>query len=64
VFAQWTRAKSFDTFGVFGPSIETEVDPGKLVVKTILDGQERQRYPPFGHRLFAGKAGEASSRGT
>src|SRR6266404_2975181 len=38
VFAQWTRAKSFDTFGVFGPSIETEVDPGKLVVKTILDG--------------------------
>jgi len=45
VFAQWTRAKSFDTFGVFGPSIETEVDPGKLVVKTILDGQERQHYP-------------------
>ncbi len=44
VFAQWTRAKSFDTFGVFGPSIETEIDPGKLVVKTILDGQERQRY--------------------
>jgi 2-keto-4-pentenoate hydratase/2-oxohepta-3-ene-1,7-dioic acid hydratase in catechol pathway len=30
---------------VFGPSIETEVDPGKLVVKTILDGQERQHYP-------------------
>jgi len=23
-FAQWTRAKSFDTFGVFGPWIETE----------------------------------------
>jgi len=45
VFAQWTRAKSFDTFGVFGPCIETEVDPGKLVVKTILDGQERQNYP-------------------
>jgi 2-keto-4-pentenoate hydratase/2-oxohepta-3-ene-1,7-dioic acid hydratase in catechol pathway len=30
---------------VFGPCIETEVDPGKLVVKTILDGQERQNYP-------------------
>src|SRR5258708_22859694 len=42
---QWTRAKSCDTFGVCGPSIETEVDPGKLVVKTILDGQERQHYP-------------------
>ncbi len=45
VFAQWTRAKSFDTFGVFGPWIETEVDPGKLIVKTILDDQERQNYP-------------------
>jgi len=45
VFAQWTRAKSFDTFGVFGPCIETEVDPGKLTVKTILDEQERQNYP-------------------
>ena len=45
VFAQWTRAKSFDTFGVFGPCIETEVDPGKLTVKTILNGHERQNYP-------------------
>jgi 2-keto-4-pentenoate hydratase/2-oxohepta-3-ene-1,7-dioic acid hydratase in catechol pathway len=45
VFAQWTRAKSFDTFGVLGPCIETEVDPGKLTVKTILNGQERQNYP-------------------
>jgi len=45
VFAQWTRAKSFDTFGVFGPCIETEVDPSKLTVKTILNGQERQNYP-------------------
>jgi 2-keto-4-pentenoate hydratase/2-oxohepta-3-ene-1,7-dioic acid hydratase in catechol pathway len=45
VFAQWTRAKSFDTFGVFGPWIETEVDPGKLTVKTILNGEERQNYP-------------------
>ncbi len=27
-FAQWTRAKSFDTFGVFGPVIVTDVDPG------------------------------------
>jgi len=44
-FAQWTRAKSFDTFGVFGPAIATDVDPAKLVVKTILNGQERQNYP-------------------
>src|SRR6266853_1333414 len=45
VFAQWTRAKSFDTFGVFGPCIETEIDPSKLTVKTILNGHERQNYP-------------------
>ena len=44
-FAQWTRAKSFDSFGVFGPAIATGVDPGRLSVKTVLNGQERQNYP-------------------
>jgi 2-keto-4-pentenoate hydratase/2-oxohepta-3-ene-1,7-dioic acid hydratase in catechol pathway len=44
-FAQWTRAKGFDTFGAFGPVIATGLDPAKLVVKTILNGQERQNYP-------------------
>jgi len=44
-FAQWTRAKSFDTFGVFGPAIATSIDPSTLVVKTILNEQERQNYP-------------------
>ena len=44
-FAQWTRAKSFDTFGVFGPVIATGIDPMTLMVKTILNGQERQNYP-------------------
>jgi 2-keto-4-pentenoate hydratase/2-oxohepta-3-ene-1,7-dioic acid hydratase in catechol pathway len=44
-FAQWARAKSFDTFGVFGPLIATGLDPEKLVVRTILNGQERQNYP-------------------
>ena len=29
-FAQWTRAKSFDTFGVFGPVIATGIDPSTL----------------------------------
>ncbi len=43
-FAQWTRAKSFDTFGAFGPVIATDVDPGTLVVRTILNDQERQNY--------------------
>jgi len=44
-FAQWSRAKSFDTFGVFGPVIATGLDPSGLVVRTILNGQERQNYP-------------------
>jgi len=44
-FAQWTRSKGFDKFGVFGPVIATDVDPATLTVKTILNGAERQNYP-------------------
>jgi len=44
-FAQWTRAKSFPTFGVFGPVIATDVDPTGLSVRTVLNGAERQNYP-------------------
>ncbi|CAM3736677.1 fumarylacetoacetate hydrolase family protein [Polynucleobacter antarcticus] len=44
-YAQWTRSKSFNTFGVFGPYITTDVDPSKLTIKTILNDQERQNYP-------------------
>jgi len=44
-FAQWTRAKSFDTFGVFGPSIATGLDPMSLTVRLMLNDQERQNYP-------------------
>ena len=44
-FAQWTRAKSFDTFGVFGPYITTDIDPLNLIIQTILNDQERQNYP-------------------
>ncbi|KPK59443.1 MAG: 2-hydroxyhepta-2,4-diene-1,7-dioate isomerase, partial [Gammaproteobacteria bacterium SG8_31] len=44
-FPQWTRAKSFDTFGPFGPTVATGVDPGGLTVKTLLNGRERQSYP-------------------
>jgi len=44
-FAQWTRAKSFDTFGVFGPAIVTDIDPMTLTIKTVLNGAERQNYP-------------------
>jgi 2-keto-4-pentenoate hydratase/2-oxohepta-3-ene-1,7-dioic acid hydratase in catechol pathway len=44
-FAQWMRAKSFDGFGPVGPFIATGIDPHNLVVRTILNGQERQNYP-------------------
>ncbi len=43
-FAQWTRAKSFDTFGVFGPVVATGLDLAALSIKTVLNGQERQNY--------------------
>jgi len=44
-FAQWVRAKSFDTFGVFGPVVATGVDPATLSIRTVLNGVERQNYP-------------------
>ena len=48
-FAHWTRAKSFDGFGVFGPGITTGITPDNLTIKTFLEGndqiQERQNYP-------------------
>lgn len=44
-FPQWTRAKSFDGFGVIGPVIETQVDPAELTVTVQVNGRERQSYP-------------------
>ena len=44
-FAQWTRAKSCDGFGVFGPVIATDLQADSLVVKTRVNGRERQNYP-------------------
>lgn len=44
-FPQWTRSKSFDSFGVIGPCIAELDDPDSLVVKTIVNGEERQNYP-------------------
>ncbi len=39
---QWARAKSFDTFAPVGPVIETELDPSKVRVRSILNGQVMQ----------------------
>lgn len=44
-FAQWVRAKGFDTFCPFGPAVATGLDPAQLVVRTILNGEVRQDYP-------------------
>ena len=44
-FAQWVRAKGFDTFCPMGPAIATGLDASTLVVKTTLSGELRQNYP-------------------
>jgi 2-keto-4-pentenoate hydratase/2-oxohepta-3-ene-1,7-dioic acid hydratase in catechol pathway len=44
-FAQWVRAKGFDTFCPFGPVVATGLDPSTLVIKTTLNGSVRQDYP-------------------
>lgn len=43
-FPQWARAKGFDTFGAFGPVIETELDLSAATIKAELNGRERQNY--------------------
>ncbi len=40
---QFTRAKSFDTFCPVGPWIETKLDPFNQVLKTRVNGVEKQR---------------------
>jgi 2-keto-4-pentenoate hydratase/2-oxohepta-3-ene-1,7-dioic acid hydratase in catechol pathway len=40
---QWTRGKGHDTFGPMGPCIETDLDPGNVVVSTWLNGELKQQ---------------------
>jgi 2-keto-4-pentenoate hydratase/2-oxohepta-3-ene-1,7-dioic acid hydratase in catechol pathway len=44
-FAQWVRAKGFDTFCPIGPAIATGLDAATLTVRTLLNGDVRQNYP-------------------
>ncbi|MBL8490913.1 MAG: fumarylacetoacetate hydrolase family protein [Rhodocyclaceae bacterium] len=44
-FVHWTRAKSFNGFGVFGPAIATGLDPATLRVEARVGGALRQDYP-------------------
>lgn len=39
---QFTRAKSFDTFGAMGPCVAVGLDPSSLKIKTFLNGKLRQ----------------------
>ena len=39
---QFTRAKSFDTFAAAGPCIASGIDPGRLAIKTFVNGKLRQ----------------------
>ena len=44
-FPQYDRGKGFDTFGVFGPVIETEVDPMELRMRSYVNGDLKQDFP-------------------
>ncbi len=44
-FPQWARAKGFDTFGAFGPSIATDTDVSSATIRAELNERERQNYP-------------------
>ncbi len=41
--SQWSRAKGSDTFAPIGPCIETELDPGNVLVESYLNGERKQR---------------------
>ncbi|MBC8211326.1 MAG: fumarylacetoacetate hydrolase family protein [Gammaproteobacteria bacterium] len=44
-FPQWTRAKGFNSFGVFGPQIVSGIRSHDLVIQALLDGEVKQQYP-------------------
>jgi 2-keto-4-pentenoate hydratase/2-oxohepta-3-ene-1,7-dioic acid hydratase in catechol pathway len=44
-FPQYDRSKGYDTFGIFGPCIETEVDPMTLRMRSYVNGKLVQNFP-------------------
>ena len=44
-FPQYDRGKGFDTFGVFGPVIETDVDPMTLTMRSYVNQELQQDFP-------------------
>ncbi|MFZ9285001.1 MAG: fumarylacetoacetate hydrolase family protein [Burkholderiaceae bacterium] len=61
-FAQWTRAKGMDGFGVFGPVIATGLDITTLSVRTRVNGRERQNFACSGMIFSAAQIVSALSR--
>lgn len=43
-FAQWTRAKNFNTFTPMGPTISSDVELADVNIRAELNGRERQNY--------------------
>ena len=49
---QWALCKGFDTFGVVGPWVETQADPGAgLAIESFVNGERRQHSNPR-HLIF------------
>ena len=44
-FPQYDRGKGFDTFGIFGPAIATEIDPMRLSMRSYVNGELKQEFP-------------------
>jgi 2-keto-4-pentenoate hydratase/2-oxohepta-3-ene-1,7-dioic acid hydratase in catechol pathway len=44
IFPQHTKAKSYDTFGVFGPVIETDLDLDQAAIRCFQNGELRQNF--------------------
>jgi 2-keto-4-pentenoate hydratase/2-oxohepta-3-ene-1,7-dioic acid hydratase in catechol pathway len=44
LFPQHARAKGFDTFGIFGPVIETELDLEAVAIRAWQNGKLRQQF--------------------
>jgi 2-keto-4-pentenoate hydratase/2-oxohepta-3-ene-1,7-dioic acid hydratase in catechol pathway len=40
----WIKAKGYDTFAPIGPSIQTDLDPGNISLKTLVNDKVRQSY--------------------
>jgi 2-keto-4-pentenoate hydratase/2-oxohepta-3-ene-1,7-dioic acid hydratase in catechol pathway len=64
-FTQYDRGKGFDSFGVFGPVIDTDADPMTLRMQSFINGKKEQDFPVTDYvfdpyRIVAAIAGAAT----